>query len=144
MLSCLHSYCLQCITKIHETEGATSITCPSCNHQTPLPTDGGVASLPANIRLREEMEHENLFQRVTSSPPPRCDSCNEVDAAPSMAYCKNCNDMLCTDCWNMHKRMKISKSHLTFALKDLGSKGRLKVLKMIAPPTHLCTHVSRS
>ena len=59
ILSCLHSYCLQCINKIH-VQGTTSITCPSCNHPTPLP-DGGVASLPTNIRLKEEAEQDKAI-----------------------------------------------------------------------------------
>ena len=50
ILSCLHSYCVQCITKLH-VEDTTSIICPTCNHSTTLP-DGSVTSLPRNIRLK--------------------------------------------------------------------------------------------
>ena len=114
ILSCLHSYCLQCITKIH-VQDTPSVTCPSCNHLTPVPI-GGVASLPLNIRFKEGARQEQLLQRIISSPV--CDSCEE-DSSVSVAYCKDCDDLLCQDCWDMHQKMKISRSHTTIVTKDL-------------------------
>ena len=113
ILSCLHSYCLQCITKIH-VQDTPSITCPSCNHLTPLPVEG-VASLPLNIRFKEEARQDELLQRIILSPP-MCDSCEEGSL---VAYCKDCDDLLCQDCWDMHRKMKITRSHATIATKDL-------------------------
>ena len=72
ILSCLHSYCVQCITKLH-VEDTTSIVCPTCNHSTTLP-DGSVTSLPRNIRLSEETKQDTVLSKVTSSSPPPCDS----------------------------------------------------------------------
>ena len=115
ILSCLHSYCLHCITKIH-VQDTPSITCPSCNHLTPLPVDG-VTALPLNIRFKEEARQDKLLQRIISSPPV-CDSCEE-DRSVSVAYCKDCDDLLCQDCWDMHRKMKISRSHTTITTKDL-------------------------
>ena len=114
ILSCLHSYCLQCITKIH-VQDTPSITCPSCNHLTPLPV-GGVASLPLNIRYKEEARQDKLLQRIISSPV--CDSCEE-DSCVSVAYCKDCDDLLCQDCWDIHRKIKATRSHTTLATKDI-------------------------
>ena len=115
ILSCLHSYCLQCINKIH-VQDTPSITCPSCNHPTPVPF-GGVASLPLNIRFKEIAQHDKLLQQIISSPSV-CDSCEE-DSSVSVAYCKDCDDLLCEDCWDMHRKMKLSRSHTTITTKDL-------------------------
>ena len=132
ILSCLHSYCLQCINKIH-VQGTTSITCPSCYHPTPLP-DGGVASLPPNIRLKEEAEQDKVIQRLISSPPPVCESCE--DSAASVAYCRDCDDLLCQECWDIHrKRQKGSRSHFTFAIDDLKKKSQSDLLKMLPSST---------
>ena len=115
ILSCLHSYCLQCINKIH-VQDTPSITCPSCNHLTPVPI-GGVASLPLNIRFKEGARQDKLLQRIISSSPV-CDSCEE-DSSVSVAYCKDCDDLLCQDCWDIHRKIKITRSHTTIATEDL-------------------------
>ena len=115
ILSCLHSYCLHCITKIHVQKDTPSITCPSCNHLTPLPVEG-VASFPLNIRFKEEARQDKLLQRIISSPPV-CDSCEE-DRSVSVAYCRDCDDLLCQDCWDIHRKIKVTRSHTTIATKD--------------------------
>ena len=131
ILSCLHSYCLQCINKIH-VQGTTFITCPSCYHPTPLP-NGGVASLPPNIRLKEEAEQDKVIQRLISSPPPVCESCE--DSAASVAYCRDCDDLLCQECWDTHRKIKISRSHFTIAIDDLKKKSQSDLLKMLPSST---------
>ena len=137
ILSCLHSYCLQCIDKIH-VQGTTSITCPSCNHPTSLP-DGGVASLPPNIQLKEEAQQDKVIQRLISSPPV-CESCEE-DNSVSIAYCRDCDNLLCNQCWNNHKKMKGLRSHSTYGIEDLKKKSRhdiLGILPSSTPSVPLC------
>ena len=130
ILSCLHSYCLRCISKIH-IQSMTSITCPTCNHPTKLP-DGGVASLPCNIHLKQEAEQDKAIQRVTTSPPPECESCEE-EGSVSVAYCTDCDHLLCKTCWTSHKKMKALQSHTTFALDDLEGKNQSNFLKILTP-----------
>ena len=101
ILSCLHSYCVQCITKLH-VEDITSIICPTCNHSTSLPT-GRVTSLPRNIRLSEETKQDIVLSKVTSSSPPPCDSCDENSP---IAYCTECDKRLCNVCWDAHQKLK--------------------------------------
>ena len=136
ILSCLHSYCLQCITKIH-VQDTPSITCPSCNHLTPVPI-GGVASLPLNIRFKEEAQHEQLLQRIIPSPPV-CDSCEE-DTSVSVAYCMDCDDLLCQECWDIHRKIKITRSHTTIATKDHKNRKikQSEVLPFSASSTDVC------
>ena len=135
ILSCLHSYCLHCITKIH-VQDTPSITCPSCNHLTPLPV-GGVASLPLNIRYKEEARQDKLLQRIISSPV--CDSCEE-DSCVSVAYCKNCDDLLCQDCWDIHRKIKATRSHTTLATKDIKNRRieQSEVLPFLATSSEVC------
>ena len=94
-----------------------------------------MASLPLNIHLREEVEEEEIVQRLISSSPHTCDSCEEEEISLSVAYCKDCNDMLCTQCWNIHKKMKMSRFHSTFGLQEFKKKSRLDALKMLAHTT---------
>ena len=126
ILSCLHSYCLQCITKLH-VEGTTSIACPTCNQSTTIP-DGGVSSLPRNVRLSEETKQDKIIRKVTSTSPPPCDSCDE---SSPIAYCTECDELLCNVCYDAHQRLKKSRSHSSFTLKEAQSMSRNKLIKML-------------
>ena len=133
ILSCLHSYCLQCITKLH-VEGTTSITCPTCNQSTTIP-DEDVSSLPCNVRLSEETKQDKILRKVTStSPSPPCDSCG--DNSP-IAYCTECDDLLCKVCLDAHQRLRISRSHSSFTLKEAQNMSRDKLIKML-PSSPMC------
>ena len=126
ILSCLHSYCLQCITKLH-VEGTTSITCPTCNQSTTIP-DEDVSSLPRNVRLSEETKQDKILRKVTSTSPPPCDSCD--DNSP-IAYCTECDDLLCHKCWEHHQGLKRLRSHSSFTLKEAQNTSRDKLIKML-------------
>ena len=126
ILSCLHSYCVQCITKLH-VENTPSIICPTCNHSTSLPT-GRVTSLPRNIRLSEETKQDIVLSKVTSSSPPPCDSCDENSP---IAYCTECDKRLCNVCWDAHQKLKFLRSHSSFFLKETQNMSREKLIKML-------------
>ena len=126
ILSCLHSYCVQCITKLH-VENTTSIIRPTCNHSTTLP-DGSVTSLPRNIRLSEETKQDTVLSKVTSTSPPPCDSCDENSP---IAYCTECDKLLCNVCWDAHQKLKFLRSHSSFFLKETQNMSRDKLIKML-------------
>ena len=133
MLSCCHSFCIQCIQSfINEDTGTNSITCPSCHQITPVP-DGGVTSLPRNLRLINKQSH--IFSKITSNPPPPCDSCSEDT---SVAYCTECRDLLCKQCWNAHKKLRLSHTHSSFTLDEGHTMSRDKLSKVIPSFTHTC------
>ena len=127
ILSCLHSYCLQCITKLH-VEGTTSITCPTCNQSTTIP-DGGVSSLPRNVRLSQETKQDKILRKVTSTSPPPCDSCDENSP---IAYCTECDHLLCNACFDAHQKLKVLRSHSSFTLKEAQNMSRDKLIKMLS------------
>ena len=133
MLSCCHSFCTQCIQSlINESTGTNSITCPSCHQTTPVPK-GGVTSLPKNLRLVNKQR--DIFSKITSNPPPPCDSCNEDT---SVAYCTECTDLLCGDCWNGHQKVRLTRKHSSFTLKEACSISREQLTKLIQSFTHTC------
>ena len=125
ILSCLHSYCLHCITKIH-IKGSTSLTCPLCSFSTPL-ANRNVSKLPQNGYLEEEARKSKVMQQVTSVPPPVCYSC-EDDHSISVAYCKDCEYMLCKDCSTVHKKTKKYNFHTIFSIDELKRKSQIDLL----------------
>ena len=139
ILSCLHSYCVQCITKLHVVN-TTSIICPTCNHSTTLPT-GRVTSLPRNIRLIEETKQDTALSKIMSTSPPLCDSCDENSP---IAYCTECDDLLCKDCWDAHQKLKRSRSHSSFTLKEAQNMSRDKLIKMLPSSSASSSFLSRT
>ena len=133
ILSCLHSYCLQCITKLH-VESTASITCPTCNQSTTIP-DEDVSSLPRNVQLSEETKQDKILRKVTSTSPPPCDSCHENSP---IAYCTDCDELFCNKCWEHHQGLKKSRSHSSFALKEAQNTSRDNLIKMLPSSLPMC------
>ena len=126
MLSCCHSFCIQCIQSlINEGIGTNSLTCPSCHQTTPV-YKGGVTSLPRNLHLINQQA--DILSKITSHPPPPCDSCSENT---SIAYCTECTDLLCKECWNAHQRVRSSRTHSSFFLEEAHAMSQDKLIKLI-------------
>ena len=133
LLSCCHSFCTQCIQSlINEGTGTDSVTCPSCCQTTPL-HKGRVTSLPCNLHLINK--HGDTLRKITSNPPPPCDSCSENS---SVAYCTECTDFLCKQCWDAHQRVRSSRTHSSFTLEDVRAMSRDNLTKLIPSFIHTC------
>ena len=133
MLSCCHSFCTQCIQSlINKGNGTGSLTCPSC-HQTTLVPKGGVTSFPQNLRLVNKQK--DIFSKITSNPPPLCDSCSEDT---SVAYCTECNEVICKKCWTNHQLLSITRSHVIQSFEDFKKMSRDEVTKLIPSFIHTC------
>ena len=133
MLSCCHSFCTQCIQSlINEGTGAKTLSCPFCHQTTPVPK-GGVNSLPRNLHLVNKQG--DTLHKITSNPPPSCDSCSENT---SIAYCTECTDFFCKRCWDAHQIVRSSRTHSSFTLEDAHAMSQDKLTKLIPPFIHTC------
>lgn len=128
-LNCLHSFCRKCIPEVNHDSGNV-ICCPSCNEPSPIP-DGGVTELPLNVHLKDIIEQSKLALKFRSSPPPGCDSCEEGSSLSSVAYCTDCGDFLCQECWAIHRKIKVTRSHSTFSLETIKNKDSSERLAII-------------
>ena len=133
MLSCCHSFCTQCIQFLTtEGPGASTLICPFCHQTTPVPK-GGITSLPRNLRLLNKQSF--IFSKITTNPPPLCDSCSEDT---SVAYCTECNEVICKKCWTNHQLLSITRSHVIQSFEDFKKMSRDEVTKLIPSFTHTC------
>ena len=133
MLSCCHSFCTQCIQSlITKGTGTDSLTCPSCRQITPV-SSSEVTSLPRNLYLGNKQR--DILSKITSNSSYYCDSCNEDI---SVAYCTECTDLLCKDCWNGHQKVRITRTHSSFTLEEARTMSKDKLTKLIPSSTHKC------
>ena len=121
ILPCLHSFCHDCISSIRQEqqdEDPSVFTCPTCNET----TQTSLASLPFNIRLKEQTEKEEIDRKTTSSSPVPCDLCKNGEddevLEPSVGYCRDCEEFLCNGCWKVHQKIKATRSHSSFKLNE--------------------------
>ena len=133
MLSCCHSFCIQCIQSlINEDTGAKILTCPFCHQTTQVPK-GGVISLPRNLRLINKQG--DILSKISCNLLLPCDSCNEDT---SVAYCIECNEVICKKCWTNHQLLRITRGHIIQSFEDIKNKSRDELTKLIPSFTHTC------
>ena len=133
LLSCCHSFCVQCIQSlITEGQRINSLTCPLCHQTTPVPS-GDVTSLPCNPRLINKQD--DIVGKITLNPPPPCDSCSEDSA---VAYCTECTDFLCKKCWDAHIRTRLTRTHSILGFVEMKSMSQEKLVKTLSSSFITC------
>jgi len=116
-LPCLHTFCKQCIEQSIKSikEIAVVACCPLC--RAPLPRDD-MPSIPTNFtinRLVEIFGKRKETDRIRGSEI-KCGSCE--DGFPAVTWCIECENSLCQNCNEMHKKWKAFKSHKTVTVKE--------------------------
>ena len=113
ILSSCHSFCTQCIESLITKDTLVStLTCPSCHQTTPVPK-GGVNCLPRNFYPVNKQG--DILSKIASNHRLPCDSRNEDI---SVAYCTECEDLFCKQCWDAHQRVQSSSTHSSFTLEE--------------------------
>ncbi|XP_059176999.1 mucin-4-like [Physella acuta] len=118
-LSCLHTFCCECLQKQYEEETVSrtsrfsiynrNVTCPLCRKKTELPT-GGVRRLPDNFlvsSLTQVVAKRKIYKI------PACEICinsrsKNVDACNK---CLDCGKLLCKRCVDLHLSTKVTQQH---------------------------------
>ena len=65
--------------------------------------------------MSEETKQEKVLGIFTSTSPSPCDSCGENSP---IAYCTECDDLLCSVCWKYHQALRKTRSHSSFKLQE--------------------------
>jgi len=115
-IPCLHTFCKRCIEKSIKCNKKMAVTvcCPIC--RATLPQDE-IASIPNNFTINRLVEIFEKRQKAGEASVPKCGSCEEN--LPAVTWCMQCEDPLCSNCNEMHKKMKVFKLHTTVPIKEL-------------------------
>jgi hypothetical protein len=121
-LSCLHTFCEQCIDQHVEAQRTYKYTdyrefaCPICRKKTVIPT-GGCRKLNDNFLVSSLSELLSAKQK--SIRVPHCEICKLTTNVERVAAlkCVECQKLMCHTCSDTHKRMKITNNHNLYELE---------------------------
>lgn len=105
ILPCLHSFCLKCLQKLSE----STLQCPICDEVVPLPSSG-VQALPKDHCSAYEAKIAILEQKIENGKE-KCEYYAKTDGNEAIAFCVQCNQFLCKECQDHHKKISKSSDH---------------------------------
>ena len=136
ILSCLHSFCLQCLHHEIEKSGSQQMfQCPICQQNTSIPV-GGANVLPQNLHLGFEVEVAGYMSKMTSNSDVACDQCAEGSSDPAEVFCCACHHFLCAFCLEHHKRNRMWSKHKIVGLDQEGAR---QLHTTMNPRDHYCS-----
>ncbi|XP_071837380.1 uncharacterized protein [Apostichopus japonicus] len=117
MLPCIHSFCEECIEKYAAKQDGNEVPCPTCRKVCTLP-EAGVKGLQTNFHLINLAEKVNLLEKLTSKEKrvSVCDSCKDPEI---VAFCVDCNFVICSKCKGQHALFPLLQSHSVIPLTQM-------------------------
>ena len=125
-LSCLHSFCLECLNHWYETSGGgNAVKCPKCQTLCKLPASGDLKDLPTSFYLNGMIDV--LAIKECNTTQVTCGNCDEKSSEAS--YCFQCCMFYCEQCLIGHNMMRTNKDHRVLAVKEFQDKDYEDALK---------------
>lgn len=111
ILPCLHSICTSCI-EANASRGV--IKCPSCDIRHNVP-NGDYEQFRTDETRIFLVNHLKLQNKTPEIP---CQECSNK-ARFAKYRCKECAQFLCAECFDAHKRTKVTKVHHVLGIEEL-------------------------
>ena len=125
-LSCLHSFCLECLKHWYETSGGgNAVKCPKCQTLCRVPASGDLKNLPTSFYLNGLIDV--LAIKECNNTQVTCGNCDKKSSEAS--YCFQCCMFFCEQCLIGHNVMRTFKDHRILAVKEFQDKDYEDVLK---------------
>ena len=137
ILPCLHSFCFKCLKSSLDQSGignGQKFLCPLCKFECTVPPRG-VAAMKTNIfvvTLQEYLDRRSLEDDQTCEG---CDSNSRVKRK-----CLECNDWLCAQCCQMHKKVRMTSDHTLASASELQSGKYDQQIKDTVDPLYCSIH----
>ena len=136
ILSCLHSFCLQCLHHEIEKSGSQQMfKCPICEQNTSIPV-GGASVLPQNLHLGFEVEVAGYMSKMVSNSEVCCDECVDGRNGLAVVFCCMCRQFLCKHCRDHHSSSRKLSKHKIVGLDQEGARQLHTTMK---PRDHYCS-----
>ncbi|NWS61639.1 PML protein, partial [Chunga burmeisteri] len=108
LLTCLHSLCLDCLS-----ENKPVGQCPVC--RTAIPQASGIPDMD-NLLFTSLQARLSIYKKISNSSGPSCSRCRGETAA---VWCSECEEFLCTKCFEDHQWFFKKRSHKARRVEEL-------------------------
>jgi len=132
LLSCLHSFCLQCLQKHwKDTHPGDEVTCPLCRKVLTIPAGEVLDALPHNFFAQNLIDARDKASKEQTGDV-LCEACendrDETDGnvPPATMYCVDCNQKLCKRCSRPHRAMAGGPHQV----KELGAELTVELIQL--------------
>ncbi|PKK25294.1 protein PML [Columba livia] len=107
LLTCLHTLCLNCLSK-NKAMGQ----CPMC--RTPIPQASGIPNMD-NLLFTNLQARLSIYKKIVDGVDLCCNNCKEA----SEFWCSECEEFLCTRCCEAHQRYLRKENHEVKKVADI-------------------------
>eukprot|EP00731_Ephydatia_muelleri_P033923 Em0042g2a len=129
ILSCLHSFCLQCLHHEIERRGSQQMfQCPICERNSSIPL-GGASVLPQNLHLAFEVEVAGYMSKMVNNSDVVCDHCIDGGNGPAVMFCCTCHQFLCKVAYEYHRTGRHHSKHNMVGLDQEGARQLHTIMK---------------
>ncbi|NWX44963.1 PML protein, partial [Steatornis caripensis] len=118
LLTCLHTLCLDCLS-----ENKPMGQCPVCRMA--IPQASGIPTMD-NMLFTSLQARLKVYKKISTSDGPSCSRCQGNTAA---VWCSECEEFLCTKCFEDHQWFFKKRSHEARRVEDLRAESAHRFLE---------------
>uniref|UniRef100_A0A8C0EUB7 Promyelocytic leukemia protein n=1 Tax=Bubo bubo TaxID=30461 RepID=A0A8C0EUB7_BUBBB len=107
LLTCLHTFCLSCLSESNPIK-----QCPLC--QTAIPQASGIPATD-NLLFTSLQARLKVYKKIVDGVDLFCDNCETAGEF----WCSECEEFLCTKCFEAHERYLKRESHEAKRVVDI-------------------------
>ncbi|NWI62813.1 PML protein, partial [Todus mexicanus] len=126
LLTCLHTLCLDCLS-----ENKPVGQCPVC--RTTIPQANGIPEMD-NVLFTNLQARLSVYKKIRDSDGPSCSRCRGEAAA---VWCSECEEFLCTKCFEDHQWFFKKRNHEARRVEELRSESAHQFLEDTRKPSNL-------
>ncbi|XP_014812161.1 PREDICTED: protein PML-like, partial [Calidris pugnax] len=108
LLTCLHTLCLGCLSEMKPVG-----QCPIC--RTAIPQASGIPDMD-NLLFTNLQARLSIYKKISDGGGPSCSRCQGETAA---VWCSECEELLCTKCFDDHQWFFKKRSHEAKKVEEL-------------------------